>query len=169
MRCIFSLFLVFLPLALVGCSQKVITETIDEFGTTVKTVSTAAVERDKIYADERNNRDDKTEKMYDKQGIKTKWGEYRAEKDGVLVVVVAPKEQTVRAPHRYQQDIETRPPDHRGWDSFDNVTNKATLGFFGWLFNDNSKASMDRNTTEYRGDYVTNSNSYNSTSSEVAP
>lgn len=154
-----------------GCSSKVITTTIDEFGNTVKTVSTAAVERDKVYSEQRKQRDSNTSAMYELQGVNTEWGEYRVEKGDVVVVVIGPKKQTLRAPHRYQQEILNAPPDHRAYDSFDNLVNKATLGFAGWLVNDNSKAQMERNSTEYRGDYVTyqNSNNPTSSSSEIAP
>jgi hypothetical protein len=76
-----------------------------------------------------------------------------------------PEKMSVRAPHRYQQNIETRPPDHRVWNTVDKGL--EVVGDIGKLFLLNEIINTSGNSagTQYRGDYVTNSNSYNSTSS----
>ena len=151
------LIVIGLCISLSGCiGTKAVTTIVQEGDKTITTITGAAVQRDIVYADERKHRDTQTTKMQKTEGVNTEWGEYRVEKGDVLVVVIAPVNQTVKAPHKYQQDIETRPPDHRGWDTADKVVGVLEKGIFGYFLNEVFQTNSNATGTRYGGDYTWN-------------
>ena len=134
-----------------GCantlSDNVTTKLFDASQNVVAELSGTAVQRDVVYANAHVNRDALTKEMYLKSGAEVVMGEFQEITPGVFVQPI--KSIVVRESPRFQQNLETRPPDHRGWKTADNIVDKVFWGFLG------SKAfdSYDsKDTTSYAGD-----------------
>lgn len=155
------ILLMFILIFVSGCAE-VPTTTVESFfdaaGNITKEVVTGAIDRDKTYMERGETRDKYTKDMYATQGVKVTFEKYEfSTSSGEKIFFVGPKEITAKAPHSYQQNIETRPPDHRGWNSFDNVVDRGFQGVLAWLTAGVLSDSIDRSSPVYRGDYVNQS------------
>ncbi len=144
----------FLALGLTGClgtkeAQVATVKFFDESGKVVTELSGAAVERDFLYTNQHIQRDKQYVSAFKDSGVTVKMG--MVEINGAPAYV--PTEYSIRGTPHFQQNLETRPPDHRGWASFDNIVNKATIFGLGRLVNDYGKASLAGAQTKYYGDY----------------
>lgn len=147
----FKWFLVFILLVIIsGCGNtKALTTLYNSSGEVVATLSGAAIQRDFLYMDRGKHRDTIRQEMHDNAGIKTKYKMVKI--NGTMAWL--PSEITIRPLPHFQQTIETRPPDHRGWDSLDNIVNKGATGWLAWLLKEGYASATDKNTVEYRGPY----------------
>ena len=149
------------PFTLSGCfnTEGMVTESLDALGKPVKVVSSAAVARDLAYTRQHENRDDKTAIMFKDSGIvfESKW-ERLDFGNGNFAYVNSPHKITVREKPSFQQDLETRPPDHRGWDTADKVVDTVWKGLGLFYITDAFKAMSANATPKYYGDYSPNSN-----------
>lgn len=146
-----------------GCSlfnSDAFVEVLDENGKVIGKITDIALARDYAYMNRGSTRDKYTKEMYKESGIITEWEtkEYKNKDGEIFLVTHLPKKQTVRPEHRWQQLIETRPPDHRGWKSFDNIVDKAFAAFGFWLIADTFNKATDSPTYKYEGDYLIDSN-----------
>lgn len=133
-------------------------ELVDETGKTIGKVTDAAVQRDLLYLKALENRDLKYKEMHAVAGMSIENELITLEcKDGSKLAAYVPKTVEVRPIPNFQQRLETRPPDHRGWDSFDNVVNKATLGFFGWVVGNTYDNQNETPRYHFGGNYSVDS------------
>ena len=150
---IWTLIFVSFLLVLGGCASmtdNAITTVIEEAGKITTTFTGDAVQRDLAYMDRGKHRDTQEQKMYDDSGVSM---EYQLVSLGGGATAYLPKSISVRAPHTWQQDIETRPPDHRGWATLDKGLNVLSNGLLGYFIGDAFKTVSDNTVTRYNGDY----------------
>ncbi|WP_143005552.1 hypothetical protein [Desulforhopalus singaporensis] len=137
-------------------SEKAVIKLYDAAGNVTATITGAAVQRDLLYTDQHKNRDNQTAKMFAKSGVQVKM-EMITLADGSKAYL--PKEFSVRGEPRFQQNLETRPPDHRGWQTADKFVDLLTFGTGAYFLNDFGKHSVSSGRPSYQGDY--NYQSYN--------
>lgn len=170
MKTIFSLILCVLLLS--SCAKmfnsEVVTTVTDEFGEVTESVTTAAVARDELYMERGNTRDKYTKDMYATEGFTLGWQQieetvYYPGMEAPLTVKKVLPTVTYKAPHVWQDRIETKPPDHRGWASLDKVGDNVLKGFLYYLTFGVLDNAVSKDTQAYQGDYITGS--YNPTTS----
>ena len=128
-----------------GEALTTITDTIT--GSTTVIAGTAA-QRDALYMNRGNHRDSQDKAMYKLSGVNIE-NEMVILADGSMAYL--PKTITVRAPHVWGQNIETRPPDHRGWRTADKALDVLGTGLIGYFLSDAYKGKTTG--TVYKGDY----------------
>ena len=138
-----------------GCSSKALTTIVQEGDKITTTLSGAAVQRDVVYAQERQHRDSMTYKMYKQSGVNLEMELYTyTSPDGKFVFTTnRVKNVSAKAPNRYQQNIESRPPDHRGWKTLDKALGVVSTGVIGYFLNDAFKETTQASGNRYYGDY----------------
>jgi hypothetical protein len=155
-RLLTGVLIIGMAFGLSGClGSKAVTTIVQEGDKMTTTLTGAAVQRDIVYADERKHRDTQTEKMYKQSGVKMEMEMYTfTSPDGKFTFTTnRVKTVTAKAPNRYQQNIETRPPDHRGWDSLDKGLGVLGKGVIGYFLNDAFQTGSQANGTRYYGDF----------------
>lgn len=139
-------------------------ETVTKEGTKVTTsLFDAAAARDQVYVNGVINRDNATKDMYADEGVNMEFGmqEVKDKEGNVIASLYLPTKVSVRAPHNWQQKIETRAPDHRGWQSFDNFVDDLLYGFGIFTGGDVLKTAFNNSSPKYYGPYSVDS--YNQT------
>lgn len=137
-----------LSVVLLGCTGKGVVTIIEDGKTTTYTGD--AIQKHLVYAEQRRLRDEQTEKMYNKQGVVVE-NEMYILSDGSSAYL--PKKITARAPHRWQQNIETKPPEHRAWKTVDKALGIAEKGLFITGLNEILGTTDGSQSTRYEGDY----------------
>jgi len=138
-----------------GCADTggQLVKTID--GTTMA-ITSAAVQRDLIYNNTLMNRDTEYALAFKDSGVTM---EYAMVDVGDGRMAYLPSKISVRGMPEFKQNLESRPPDHRGWKSLDNFVEKGLYGWLGYLIGDFGKAAVSTAAPRYYGDY--NQNSFN--------
>lgn len=159
MKKIIALLLV--ALLVTGCagiSDKSVMNIMDSSGKIVATIAGTAAQRDYFYTNMHIERDRATQEMYAMSGLQVKM-EAVTLGDGSIAFL--PMEFSLRGNPQFQQNLETRPPDHRAWDTADKFLGMATVGLGAYFLNDFGKAALGASRPVYNGPYAVDS--YNST------
>lgn len=162
---VLMLLLIFLSAWVSGCGMLTEAGTMklfDEGGNVIAVVTDAAVQRDIVYNVTHRNRDTEYGKMYKSSGIQVEFKEVTLA-DGSMAWL--PQKLSIREQPRFQQNLETRPPDHRGWDTADKFGELLLKGFGIWQLTDFGKTAMGYSAPQYHGPYA--ANSYNTTSTQI--
>lgn len=161
------ILVIFVSLLMFGCAGTdpgVITVVTKTTGEIVTTISGAITQRDYMYTQQHINRDKMTKAMYMKSGVTLKMKEYKLS-DGSVAFL--PEEMSIRGEPHFQQTLETRPPDHRVWDTVDKGIDLLTFGVGAYFLSDFGKHAVDAAAPTYYGDY--NMNSLNQTAAPYYP
>ncbi|SDP77214.1 hypothetical protein, partial [Desulforhopalus singaporensis] len=122
-----------------GMSTQSTIKMFDEAGKVTATITGAAVQRDFLYTDQHKNRDNQTAKMFKSSGVQVEM-EMITLADGSKAYL--PKKFSVRGEPKFQQNLETRPPDHRGWQTADKALDVLTFGLGSYYLNDFGKHAV---------------------------
>lgn len=148
-RSLALLTLLIFPLS--GCASMfgadTVTKVFDDTGAVVTTISGTAAQRDQIYASAMENRDTMTKEMYESSGAEVVMGEFTEISPGIFVQTV--KSIRVREAPKFQQNLATTPPDHRGWKSLDNAVDKAFFGFGAWTIGNAFSDAVSNDSVDY--------------------
>jgi|LGVD01.1.fsa_nt_gb hypothetical protein len=147
------------PVVLTGCLGGTETSTLklyDTAGKLTTELTGAAVQRDWIYMQPHLARAKAKKASYKDSGFNM---EMEMVKLSPTLSALLPKKITFRPELEFKQDLETRPPDHRGWNTADKVIDAVTFGLGAYFLTDYGKHSLDTAQTQYHGPYK----SYNPT------
>lgn len=136
-----------------GCAQVSDTAALkifDESGKIVAELTGAAIQRDYLYTQQHIKRDEVYRKSYAKSGSIMEYGNVTLA-DGSSAYL--PTKVTFRDMPHFQQNLETRPPDHRGWQTADKIVDGLTTFGLGFLVADFGKSALSGASTQYHGDY----------------
>ncbi len=157
-RTLSTLLVLFVVLPLGGCGATGALSLISETGEAVGSITDAAVQRDYIYNQTLQNRDKEYGKMYAKSGFDIKFDQITI--NGVVAYL--PTTISYKPEPKFQQQLETSPPDHRGWDSLDRIAELGLKGWLAWVFGDVTNNAVNRSSSQY-GVYAPINQSYNPT------
>ena len=149
--------IILLAVGLTGCgamSDKSVMSLVNESGEIVGTIAGTAAQRDYFYTNQHVERDRQSTKQFEMSGVHVKMEKVDLPGGGISFL---PTEFTVRGNPQFQQNLETRPPDHRGWDTVDKGLGIIKDLGIGWLLNDFGKTAVKEAGTKYMGSYSVDS------------
>lgn len=149
--------IILLAVGLTGCgaiSDNSVMSLVNESGEIVGTIAGTAAQRDYFYTNQHIERDRQLGKMYEQSGISVEWTTITLA-DGSVAHL--PDKLTVRDSPRFQQNLETRPPDHRGWDTVDKGLGIVKDLGIGWLLKGFGETAVKEAGTKYMGSYSVDS------------